>query len=322
MREYIMSRAQQPSDETVAEVAWHYYVKQHTQREISKLLGLSRPTIISYIRIAKERQIVCVKIAGTHFTVNDLTDKFKTLFDLDSVHIVPDEGLSEDELTHNVCEVAAHFLPNFVEEGDVLGVSWGQTISFVSERIPYWPIKNLTIRQIIGSMANPLLPTCESCSTEIARRLSATCINLNAPAVCTSAKLAAEIRKEPIIKEQLSNLTKCNKVIYSLSPCTSDTHVVQFKLATSKDISDYTDKGAVGIIAGRFIDAYGKPVLGELDTRMLGIDLVDLQNMNGLLVASGVEKTDACLAALRGGYVQSLVLDIRLAEEIIRKATK
>lgn len=315
-----MSRAQQPSDETVAEVAWHYYVKQRTQSEISKLLGISRPTIISYIKIAKERQIVCVKIAGTHFTVNDLTDKFKSLFDLDSIHIVPDEGLTGDELTHNVCEVAAHFLPNFVEEGDVLGVSWGQTISFVSERMPYWPIHNLTVRQIIGSMANPLLPTCESCSTEIARRLSATCINLNAPAVCTSSKLTTEIKSEPIIKEQLNNLTTCNKVIYSLSPCTSNTHVVQFKLATTKDIKDYTDKGAVGIIAGRFIDSNGKPVLGELDTRMLGIELTDLRNMNGLLVASGIEKADACLAALRGGFVQNLILDIKLAKLVIQKA--
>lgn len=315
-----MSRAQQPSDETVAEVAWHYYVKQRTQSEISKLLGISRPTIISYIKIAKERQIVCVKIAGTHFTVNDLTDKFKSLFDLDSIHIVPDEGLTGDELTHNVCEVAAHFLPNFVEEGDVLGVSWGQTISFVSERMPYWPIHNLTVRQIIGSMANPLLPTCESCSTEIARRLSATCINLNAPAVCTSSKLTTEIKSEPIIREQLNNLTTCNKVIYSLSPCTSNTHVVQFKLATTKDIKDYTDKGAVGIIAGRFIDSNGKPVLGELDTRMLGIELTDLRNMNGLLVASGIEKADACLAALRGGFVQNLILDIKLAKLVIQKA--
>lgn len=315
-----MSRSQQPSDETVAEVAWHYYVKQRTQSEISKLLNLSRPTIISYIKIAKERQIVCVKIDGNHFIVNDLTEKFKTLFNLDSIRIVPDEGLTGDELTHNVCEVAAYFLPNFVEEGDILGVSWGQTISFVSERIPYWPIKNLAVHQIIGSMANPLLPTCESCSTEIARRLSATCVNLNAPAVCTTAKLAKELKKEPIIEEQLNNLKTCNKVIYSLSPCTLDTHVVQFKLATSSDISDYVEKGAVGIIAGRFIDANGKPVLGELDTRMLGIDLVDLKNMNGLLVASGIQKADACLAALRGGYVDNLVLDMKLAEEVIRKA--
>lgn len=40
------------------------------------------------------------------------------------------------------------------------------------------------------------------------------------------------LRAEPIIAEQLINLRRCNKVIYSLSPCTPDTHVVQFLIVT------------------------------------------------------------------------------------------
>jgi len=51
----------------VAEVAWLYYTKEMTQGDIAKALNLSRPTVISYLRLARERQIVCVKIAGTIF---------------------------------------------------------------------------------------------------------------------------------------------------------------------------------------------------------------------------------------------------------------
>lgn len=307
-----------PSDRIIGETAWLYYVKNLTQGEIAKQLGISRPTVISYLKLAKEREIVCVKISGEHFRLNQLADALQTRFGLQSVLVIPDEGLRDEALTRLVCEAGAQILPDFVAPGDQLGVSWGQTVSFVSEALPNWPVAGLTVRQLIGSMANPLLPTSESCSTEIARRLSAACVNLNAPAVCTSAQLADMLRSEPIIAEQLDNLRLCNKSVFSLSPCTHDTHVVQFKLASAADIDLYTDKGAVGIIAGRFIDANGAPVPGPLDDRLIGADLSMMRAMTGLLVVSGLHKLQATRAALRGGYAAQVVLDSQLAEHLLQ----
>lgn len=309
-----MTRQQYPTNKNIAEVAWLYYVRNLNQGEIAEQLNLSRPTVISYLKLAKERNIVCIQIAPEHYASHQLADRLKKKYALKTVHVVPDEANDGEVLTRAVCEVAAHHLPNILEEGDVLGVSWGQTVSFVSEYVPHWPIKDLTVRQLLGSLANPLLSTSESCSTEIARRLGAYCINFNAPAICSSAALASALKAEPIIQEQLVNLQLCNKAIYSLSPCTPDTHVVQFKIATVQDIEDYRQRGAVGIIAGRFIDAEGKPVLGDIDQRIIGADHDLLRKMEGLLVVSGTFKSDAAKAALRGGFVDHLVTDSRLAE--------
>lgn len=312
-----MSRINHPSNRAVAEVAWLYYVKNLTQGEIAKEMGLSRPTVISYLKLAKERQIVCVKIAGEHFKVNALADQLRSRFGLTQAHVVPDHGLTGEALTRQVCEAAAQALPDFVGPGDELGVSWGQTVWFVSESVPWWPVGGLTVRQLIGSMANPLLPTSESCSTEIARRLSAACVNLNAPAVCSSEQLAVMLKAEPIIAEQLLNLKRCNKAIYSLSPCTPDTHVVQFKIASAADVADYAARGAVGIITGRFVDSHGNPVLGPLDDRLIGADHETLRAMNGMLVVSGLHKLVPALAVLRGGYARELVIDVPLAEAVL-----
>lgn len=306
-----------PSDRIIGETAWLYYVKNLTQGEIAKQLGISRPTVISYLRLAKDREIVCVKISGEHFRLNKLADDLMTRFGLNAALVIPDEGETGEALARLVCEAAAQTLPDFVAPGDQLGVSWGQTVSFISESLPNWPVPDLTVRQLIGSMANPLLPTSESCSTEIARRLSAACVNLNAPAVCTSARLAEMLRAEPIIAEQLDNLRLCNKSVFSLSPCTHDTHVVQFKLATPADIDLYTEKGAVGIIAGRFIDQTGVPVLGPLDDRLIGADHDMMRRMSGYLVVSGQHKLEATRAALRGGYVSQIAIDRPLAEAVL-----
>lgn len=310
-----MVRANHPTDRTVAEAAWLYYIKGLNQAEIAKKMGLSRPTVITYLRLARERQIVGVKISGTHFRVNDLADKLCEAYGLEAAHVVPEET-SASETMLQVCEAAAQLLPDFVAPGETLGVSWGQTVSFVSERVPWWPVDGLVVRQLIGSLANPLLPTCESCTTEIARRLSAQCINLNAPAVCSEASLAERLRQEPIIAEQIRLLGDCTKAIYSLSPCTANTHVVQFNIATPEDVAEYVSKGAVGIIAGRFVDTEGAPVLGELDRRMISADHALLRDMSGLLVVSGLEKFDATRAALRGGYASHVVLNEALAVKL------
>ena len=58
-----MYRSQHPSNKIVAEVAWMYYVKNLNQGEIADALSLSRPTVISYLKLAKERNIVCIQVA-------------------------------------------------------------------------------------------------------------------------------------------------------------------------------------------------------------------------------------------------------------------
>ncbi|CDQ55895.1 unnamed protein product [Klebsiella pneumoniae] len=45
-------------------MAWLYYVKNLTQSEIAAKMKLSRPTVINYLRLAKAREIVSVRLSG------------------------------------------------------------------------------------------------------------------------------------------------------------------------------------------------------------------------------------------------------------------
>jgi len=186
-----------------------------------------------------------------------------------------------------------------------------------NKALPEWGIDKFVVRQFIGSMANPVLNTSESCTTEIARKLSGYCINLNAPAVCTNEKLAKALRDEPIIKAQLSALSSCNKSIFSVSPCTQDTQAIHFKVATLKDIKEYKSKGAVGIVVGRFVNAQGQAVIGNLDARLFGADHDTILSTEGLLVVNGIEKHEATHATLVGRYANRMVLDAILAEALL-----
>lgn len=313
-------RANQTTDTLIAEIAWLYYIKGLTQGEIAKKQSLSRPTVISYLKLAKSRRIVSIKLDPVHGRTNDIADQIRERFNLKTAYVVADEKGSDVETLEAVCEFAAHALPDFLNPNDQLGVSWGETLSIMANMVPFVPIPGLVVRQLIGSMANPLVMTAESCTTEIARRFDAKCVNLNAPAVCSNVKLAEALRKEHIISQQLERLRDCNKAVYSVSTCKADTHVVRFKVSTREELKAYEKRGAVCNLAGRFLDLNGNAVKGELDDRLLSVQLADLRRMKGMLVVSGSHKAAPTLAVLRGGYADCMVLDEKLAETILKIA--
>lgn len=312
-------RVNQAADGLIAEIAWLYYIKGLTQGEIAKKKELSRPTVISFLKLAKSRGIVSIKLYPLHGRMNDIADQIRERFHLKTVYVVADEqGADLVKTLEAVCEFAAHVLPDFLDPNDQLGVSWGETLSIMANMVPFVPIPGLVVRQLIGSMANPLVMTAESCTTEIARRLDAKCVNLNVPAVCSNVKLAHALRKEHIISQQLERLRDCNKAVYSVSPCTADTHVVRFKVSTREELKAYEKRGAVCNLAGRFLDAGGNAVKGELDDRLLSVQLSDLRRMKGMLVVSGTHKAIPAVSVLRGGYADCIVLDEKLAKAILK----
>lgn len=180
------------------------------------------------------------------------------------------------------------------------------------------PIDNLTVLQLVGSMATPYGFTAEACSTRLAQRLGARCMNLHAPAILSRAALAQDLRQEPIIKAQLDLLETVNKLLFSVGTATADSHIVLSGLATPEDLDWYVARGAVGVICGRFIDNDGKQLPGPMEERMIGISLNRLVGLEmGILVTPGLDKVVATRAAIRGGYVTHLVTGTSVAEALL-----
>jgi deoxyribonucleoside regulator len=174
------------------------------------------------------------------------------------------------------------------------------------------------VLQLVGSMATPYGFTAEACSTRLAQRLGARCLNLHAPAILSRPELAADLRHEPILKAQLDQLETVNKLLFSVGTATTDSHIVMSGLATAADLDWHVARGAVGVICGRFIDADGRQMPGPMEDRMIGIPLPRLVGLDmGILVTPGLDKVQATMAAIRGGYVTHLVTGTGVAEALL-----
>ncbi|NGQ90126.1 sugar-binding transcriptional regulator [Rhodobacter sp. HX-7-19] len=310
--------AQVSGENAVIQVAWMYYQDGRNQQEIAETLGISRATVVNYLQEAREKGLIRITLAAPAFTTHRLALELTERFGLRGAYVIPDEGTEAEEGFLRVVRGAANWLPDLIAPGDRLGVAWGRTVYELAEMVEPMPVEDLTILQLVGSMATPYGFTAEACSTRLAQRLRARCLNLHAPAIVSRAALAEELREEPILKAQLDQLETVNKLLFSVGTATSDSHIVLSGLATRADLDWYVAQGAVGVICGRFIDAEGRQLPGPMEDRMIGVPLPRLVGLEmGILITPGMDKVAATRAAIRGGYVTHLVTGTTVAEALL-----
>lgn len=305
----------------VIEAAWMYYHDGLNQTEIAKMLQVSRATVVNYLQEARERGYIRISLAPEVFTSHQLAQELREKFGLQAAFVLPRGKGTEEDALMRVARGAADWLPSLLAPGDRLGVAWGRTIFEIAEAIEQTKISDVTVSQLVGSMATPYGFTAEICSAHMAQNLGARCINLHAPAVLSDPDLAERLRDEPIIRSQLDALSHCNKALFAAGSCGPDSHIVSSGLASRADLDWYVKQGATGVLCGRFIDAEGQAIPGALDDRMIGITLDNLQGLEvGLLVSEGGSKVVPMLSAIAGGCVTHVVTSNETARLMLEAA--
>lgn len=305
-------------ENAVTEVAWLYYHDGLNQKDIAEVLGISRATVVNYLQEAREKGLIRITLAAPAFTTHRLAVELCARFGLTAAYVVPDEGTTTEDQFTRVVRGAALWLPDLLSPGDHLGVAWGRTVFDLAEALEQHRIDDMTVLQLVGSMATPYGFTAEACSTRLAQRLGARCLNLHAPAILSSVELAHALRAEPIIARQLAEIEKLDKLLFSVGTVLPDSHIMSAGLATMEDLDHYARHGATGVICGRFVDDRGRAIPGPMQDRMIGIPLERLTGLPmGVLVTPGHDKVAATMAAIRGGYVTHLVTGATVAEALL-----
>ena len=247
------------SDPVIA-AAWAYYYENRNQHEVAELLGVSRASIVSYLQQARELGLIQISLNSDFFVANELSLRLCQRFKLTEVLVVPGLAAHRAEPAvkasaisplERVAQGAAVRLPQLLEAGDQLGVAWGRTIFAMACKVPRIVIKDLIVCQMVGSMVSDDGFAAESCSARIAGQLSATCVNIHAPAILSTSALASALRAEPSIAHQIELVQRCNKAVFSVGSCSDDTLLVCSGVVTKAEVHEYVGRGAAGIICGR-----------------------------------------------------------------------
>ncbi len=303
----------------LVEAARMYYENSLTHAQIGKKLGFSRWTASRLIQEARDRGIVQITIAAPRAEHYELEEALKERFDLDRVIVVPQET-GENATFRAVARAAARHLHSLRPQPRTLAVSWGKTIARVARELPDHWANGTTVIQTNGGPSYTQDNFVSESIRTIAEKSGGVGRVLPAPALVGDSRIATALRRDLSIKATLEAAAKADVICFSPGKLEAESVLVRSGYVSEEGLQKLIARGVVGDLLCRFIDAGGNPADAELDKCTIGISLQSLKNARMKVgISSGIGKTNTTLASLRGGYIDTLIVDSGLAQSLLKE---
>jgi DNA-binding transcriptional regulator LsrR (DeoR family) len=246
--------------------------------------------------------------------------RLQAAFGLDRVIVVPSIRGDADATKTRVGEAGARYLGEVLEDAMTLGVAWGTTVRAVARALHPRHTKRLRVVQMVGELG--LATEASETFRAIADRLDGQAIALPAPAMEKNPAIRRSILQSAHIQEVFRILREANIALTGVGPVSSEATIVKRGQVTEKVMRRLAKQGAAGEMNTKFFDAHGRP-LPAINAQIIGVGLEDIRRIPHVIavVSDGAGKDVAALGALRGKYINVLVIDEVLATRVLARGT-
>ena len=304
----------------IIEAARLYYVEGLSQQEVGKRLNMVRSNVSKLLKSARERGIVEIRIVEPSTPMVQLEFGLKERFDLRKVHVVMTERTYDKTLV-SVGKQAAHHLEDQLNPGMRIAISSGTSLFQMVEHIQNLTTKGVSVVQLHGGIGAHNL---EIDGWELARRLSrkleAPMHIVHAPLIVRSQELRDLLVLDRNVAESIELAAHADIAFLGIgTPDPQYSALVRAGYITYEQSEELNRSGAEGMICGYFFDIDGTPIDSVLNRCVVSIDLEQLKTIpQRVAVAAGERKAIALLGAIRGGYVNGLVVDESAARHLLQ----
>jgi DNA-binding transcriptional regulator LsrR (DeoR family) len=299
-----------------------YYFDNMSQQAIADELGISRSNISRLLKRSHEMGIVNIQINDVSVRAFRVAENLKEEFNLKNVVIAPSH--SEMEInTANIGYYAAKYLEGIMKDNMKIGVSWGSSVFHVIRNLP--PVDNIGVEivQMMGGVSwSDSYKYGVKLIIEFAERIEGSARLLNAPLILQDKKLHDRLMEETGIKAHMDIIRQCDIALVGIGTNKQEfSTMVMANSILAEESSRMWDRGVISHICGRPLDENGKECVGGLDDRVISVKLADIKLIPEVIaVAGGNYKVKPIIAALRGGYINTLVTDEKTALSVMKYA--
>src|SRR5699024_6486096 len=135
-----------------------------------------------------------------------------------------------------------------------------------------------------------------------------------------SGTAVATLRGESSIGEVLAAAARVELALVGIGSrgVHSSPHVLELMRLDASEREAFEAQRPVGDVCGRFVDAEGVPLGAPTDQRVLAVTFSELLRIPEVLgVAAGEEKAPGVVGVLRSGAIDTLVVDVARAREVL-----
>ncbi len=299
-------------------IAYWYYTLGMTQDEIAKRLSFTRQKVNQIINSLMDLDIVSINIHGYERDNVELECRIEERFGLKEVLVADDYGESSTAI-YKVANVAAQYLDETIQQGNIIGVSWGRTLAEVVNQMAFRRRCDCRVVQLMGAQnIEQLVEKSDEIARGIANRLDCPSYMLYAPVVVEHAETKKWLMQERSIRASCELMRKCDIAVLGVGELTEKSTMCTRGHITVNDIKTLREKGFVGDLAMNPIRKDGSFDNCPLSDRLLNADMECLREIkNTVLVASGEQKVEAIQAALCTGTINTLIVDETTARLVL-----
>ena len=315
----------QVNSETLAQIAYWYYVEDLSQDEIAHRIGISRSQISRFLRAARRQGVVRFHIQFPTARHAELEAQIRQRFAQTPLREVivarsPSGGdLRAEAGMLAVARAAADWLPHHLEHEMILGLSWGGTVQMVVDLVELSRPIDVRVVQLAGEVSLDARHSGHDLVRDLADRIGGRRNYFNAAAVVPSAELARALGESPHVREALRLARSADMGLLGIGGFNRGMSKIFLDQAeiTDAERRDAKAKGAIGQVCGRFFDRDGRQVELDLHSRILSVSIEELRQIPlKVVVASGTDKREPTVAALSGGLINVLIIDDTLAVKL------
>jgi lsr operon transcriptional repressor len=296
-------------------VAWLYYMEGLTQAEIAGRLGTTRLRVNRLLGEARASGLVSINLNSRLQSCLALEERLRSTCGLREAVIVPtpeDGALVQSVIGRAAGDYVSQYVERTRPRG--FGVGWGGTLRDTIRHVRPGHFPDMTVTSMMGGLTQGSEINTFEIATELARRWAAECRYLAAPLYAGTPGSRDTILAQDVFQEEFDRIRNNDVALLSIGDLTRRSFLVRYGLPRDVSTDDLAAQGAVGDIAGQFVDAQGRPIDHPINRRVIGLPISALAKIPAVILASGGSNKTAIIAAmLRGRLASVLICDERTA---------
>ncbi|MEA4827297.1 MAG: sugar-binding transcriptional regulator [Clostridium sp.] len=303
---------------TLIKIAHYYYNIGLTQEEIGKKLSMSRQKVNRIINSLIENGIVTIQINGYEESYVKLEQDLEKEFSLQEVIVTSKEN--DEDLMDKLSKVAASYLERTIDSNDIIGVSWGRTLSKTAANLGNIKRNNISVVQIVGgtNIKDPSIKA-DEITRAMASKLNGIPYIMYAPAIVKDEQFKEAMMSEQSIKNIFNLIKKCTMAIVGIGNLSEKSTIYMQNYLSKEELKRLEEDKCVGDICLQAYNINGEIIKNSISSRVIGIGVEDLKRIPKVIgIAGGKEKAEAILGALRGNFIDVLITDNETAEYILK----
>jgi DNA-binding transcriptional regulator LsrR (DeoR family) len=308
-----------------ATIARRYYFDGASKSEIASELGLSRFKVARMLDRARATGLVRIELSYEGEIDLDLSVALGTRYGLRRCLVVGSDSAGESggdgdaSLRANLGRAAAGLLTEIVERDDVLGLAWSRTT--MAMRSALTGLAPCAVVQLTGAISRQDVDESSiELVRDVARIARGPAFCFYAPMIVPDSGTARALREQTEVASAMARFSELTKAVVAIGAWAPGQSTVADAVGEQERRRD-EQLGVRAELGGIQLDENGRAVATALSERVICIGADALRAVPEIIaIAYGSPKAEAVRAAIRGGFVSTLVTHASLARELLEPA--